>query len=65
MKVIIEPGKVPEIYDDDGQLIDRIVSFSYSYVTRDSKDMGKNEMNMNYYSSQRNAVMRKGWKLDE
>ena len=50
MKVIIEPGKVPEIYDDDGQLIDGIVSFSYSYVTRDSKDMGKNEMNMNYYS---------------
>lgn len=26
MKVIIEPGKVPEIYGDDGQLIDRIVS---------------------------------------
>ncbi|ATO46101.1 hypothetical protein C5L30_000247 [Companilactobacillus farciminis] len=65
MKVIIEPGKVPEIYDDDGQRIDGIVSFNYGYVTRDSKDIGKNEMNVNYYSLQRNVVMHKGWKLYE
>lgn len=65
MKVIIEPGKVPEIYGDDGQLIDRIVSFSYSYVTRDSKDIGKNEMNVSYYSSHDSVVMHKGWKLYE
>lgn len=68
MKVIIEPGKVPEIYDDDGQLIDGIVSFSYGYVTRDSKDIGKNELNLNYYSSpddKRLSVIHKGWKLDE
>lgn len=65
MKVIIEPGEAPEIYDDNGQRIDRIVSFSYGYVTRDSKDIGKNEMNMNYYSSQSGVVMHKGWKLNK
>lgn len=65
MKVIIRPNEAPIIYDDNGQRIDRIVSFSYGYVTKDSKDIGKNEMNMNYYSSQSGVVMHKGWKLNE
>lgn len=65
MKIIIHPNEAPEIYDDNGQRIDRIVSFSYGYVTRDSKDIGKNEMNMNYYSSQSGVVMHKGWKLNK
>lgn len=64
MKVIIEPGKVPEIYDDDGQLIDGIVRFSYGYVTRDSKDIDKNEMNVSYYSSHDSVVIHKGWLHD-
>ena len=68
MKVIIEPGKVPEIYGDDGQLIKGVITFDYRYVTCDSRKPGINKMDLNYYSSpddKRLSVLHKGWKLYE
>jgi len=68
MKVIIEPGEAPKIYDDNGKRIKGIFSFDYNYITCDTDNAGRNSMRLNHYSKQssrRLSLLHKGWDLNE
>ena len=49
MKLVIETGKVPKLYDDDGNRLTGITEMYYYYETGNGRYKGINKAYIEYY----------------